>query len=116
MDTIQIFQLFSKILNRTEAIEGFIYMIMLVFTLHFNFYLGQLLINYSNAAFRELCNIPFYILSIKTQKLFLFLLTRSIKPCEISIFGIFVISHKILAAIIQRAFSLAMVYYSLLYK
>ncbi|KAL2738168.1 LOW QUALITY PROTEIN: hypothetical protein V1477_011527 [Vespula maculifrons] len=103
-----IFQLFRKILNRIEAIEGFIYMIMLVFTLHFNFYLGQLLINYSNAAFRELCNIPFYILSIKTQKLFLFLLTRSIKPCEISIFGIFVISHKVLAAIIQRAFSLAM--------
>nr|KAF7411039.1 hypothetical protein H0235_013646 [Vespula pensylvanica] len=104
-----IFQLFSKILNRREAIGGFIYMIMLVFTLHFNFYLGQLLINYNNAAFRELCNIPFYILSIKTQKLFLFLLTRSIKPCEISIFGIFVISHKVLAAIIQRAFSLAMV-------
>ncbi|KAL2714434.1 LOW QUALITY PROTEIN: hypothetical protein V1478_015619 [Vespula squamosa] len=95
-----IFQLFSEMLDTREAIEGFIYMVALLFTVYFNFYLGQLLINHSNAVFRELCNIPFYILSIKTQKLLLFLLTRSIKPCKISVIGVFVISHKVFAEVI----------------
>ncbi|XP_047361017.1 uncharacterized protein LOC124953536 [Vespa velutina] len=61
-----------------------------------------------------LCNIPFYNLSIKTQKMLLFLLTRCIKPIEFSIGGIFIASHVVFAALVQKAFSFAMVYYTVL--
>ncbi|KAL2714435.1 hypothetical protein V1478_015620 [Vespula squamosa] len=109
------FQLFNEMLNTREVTEGFVYMVVFLSTLYINFYMGQLLINYSNAVFTELCNIPFYILSIKTQKMLLLLLTRSIKPSVISIGGIFVTSHKVLAAvrnsIVQKAFSFAMIIY-----
>lgn len=52
--SFQIFQLFSEMLKISEAIEGFIYLIALLFTVYINFYMGQLLVNHSNAAFSEL--------------------------------------------------------------
>ncbi|XP_043678138.1 uncharacterized protein LOC122633814 [Vespula pensylvanica] len=60
------------------------------------------------------CNIPFYNLSIRTQKLLLFLLTRSIKPIELSIGGVFVASHVVYAGLLQKAFSFATIYYNML--
>ncbi|KAF7386937.1 hypothetical protein HZH66_011389 [Vespula vulgaris] len=91
------FQIFSVLLNVREMIEGFAYMAVFLFISYISFYVGQLLINHSNDAFEELCNIPFYNLSIRTQKLLLFLLTRSIKPIELSIGGVFVASHVVYA-------------------
>ncbi|KAI4484002.1 hypothetical protein M0804_007458, partial [Polistes exclamans] len=95
----KVFQLFTLLLNIREILEGIIFTIGFIFNLYINFYIGQLLTNYSNAAFIELCNIPFYTLSIETQKLLLFLLTRSVHPCEISIGNIFVASHRVFAAV-----------------
>ncbi|KAF7388641.1 hypothetical protein HZH68_012583 [Vespula germanica] len=90
-------EIFSVLINVREMIEGFAYMAVFLFISYISFYVGQLLINHSNDAFEELCNIPFYNLSIRTQKLLLFLLTRSIKPIELSIGGIFVASHVVYA-------------------
>ncbi|KAI4487801.1 hypothetical protein M0802_011816 [Mischocyttarus mexicanus] len=60
------------------------------------------------------CQVPFYILSKKNQKLLLLITMRSIKPCELSIGGLFTASHEIFAGLMQKAFSFAMAYYSLI--
>lgn len=48
------FELFNEMLNTIESIEGFVYTIVFLSTLYINFYMGQLLINNSNAVFTEL--------------------------------------------------------------
>nr|XP_050860782.1 uncharacterized protein LOC127068541 [Vespula vulgaris] len=109
-----IFQLSVVLQSASETIKCCIYMAGSISTIYISYYVGQLLIDHSNDAFMELCQIPFYTLSIKTQKLLLLLLIRSIKPSEISIGGIFVASHEVFATLIQKAFSFATVYYSML--
>nr|XP_050860781.1 uncharacterized protein LOC127068540 [Vespula vulgaris] len=59
-----------------------------------------------------MCNIPFYNFSVQTQKLLLLLLIRSIKPTELSIGGMFVVSHEVFAGIVQKAYSFAAIYYN----
>nr|KAF7411040.1 hypothetical protein H0235_013647 [Vespula pensylvanica] len=105
------FQLSVVLQSASETIKCCIYMAGSISTIYISYYVGQLLIDHSNDAFMELCQIPFYTLSIKTQKLLLLLLIRSIKPSEISIGGIFVASHEVFATLIQKAFSFATVYY-----
>nr|KAF7411042.1 hypothetical protein H0235_013649 [Vespula pensylvanica] len=58
------------------------------------------------------CQIPFYLLPTKTQKLLLFMIARSMKPCMLSIGGLFVSSHEVFSQLLQKAFSFAMVYYN----
>ncbi|KAI4472936.1 hypothetical protein M0804_015548 [Polistes exclamans] len=72
-----------------------------VFFIYIIFYVGQRLLDHSITAFEELCQVPFYMLSPKTQKLFLFLITRSRKPSFLSIGGLYVSSHEMFAAILQ---------------
>ncbi|KAF7388756.1 hypothetical protein HZH68_012698 [Vespula germanica] len=79
------FQLSVVLQSASETIKCCIYMAGSISTIYISYYVGQLLIDHSNDAFMELCQIPFYTLSIKTQKLLLLLLIRSIKPSEISI-------------------------------
>nr|XP_050860758.1 uncharacterized protein LOC127068520 [Vespula vulgaris] len=111
-DFLYIFQLSSTLKNNIEIIEQIIYIIASIFTIYANFYYGQRLINHSNATFKELCQVPFYALSIRTQKLLLFALTRSMKPSVLSIGGFFVSSHEVFAGIMQKAFSFSLMYYS----
>lgn len=59
------------------------------------------------------CNIPFYNLSIKTQKMLLFLLMRCVKPVELSIGDVFVASHTMFAAVSGMIFFTTLFKYSL---
>ncbi|KAF7388644.1 hypothetical protein HZH68_012586 [Vespula germanica] len=96
----------STILQNTNGIfECFVITIGSVLTIYINFYIGQMLINQSTEAFEELYQVPFYMLSINTQKLLLFTISRSMKPCEISIGGVFVASNEIFSGFYQLAMS-----------
>ncbi|XP_047370011.1 uncharacterized protein LOC124957217 [Vespa velutina] len=59
------------------------------------------------------CQIPFYSLSLETQNLLLFLIMRSMKPCNLSVKGAIVVSNDLFATIMRKSFSFAMVLYSL---
>ncbi|KAI4481627.1 hypothetical protein M0804_009148 [Polistes exclamans] len=61
--------------------------------------IGQKLTDCSIAACQELCQIPFYDISKKTQKLLLFLLMRSMKSSSISIGSILDMSHETYAGV-----------------
>lgn len=45
------------------------------------------------------CQVSFYTVSGKAQKLLLLIIARSMKPCHISIGGIFIASHEIFAKV-----------------
>ncbi|KAL2727237.1 LOW QUALITY PROTEIN: odorant receptor 46a-like isoform X1 [Vespula squamosa] len=45
------------------------------------------------------CQIPFYSLSLKTQKLLLLLVMKTMKPCYLSVKGVVVVSHYTFAKI-----------------
>ncbi|KAF7380598.1 hypothetical protein HZH68_016463 [Vespula germanica] len=107
------FQMSVLLENTGEAIGCCIYIITSVFLIYINFYIGQKLLDHSNATYMELCKVPFYALTIKTQKLLLFIITRSMKSAELSIGGLFVSSHEVFAALIQKAFSVATMYYNM---
>ncbi|XP_043684204.1 uncharacterized protein LOC122636728 [Vespula pensylvanica] len=113
VDFIYTFQMSVLLENTGEAIGCCIYIVTSVFLIYINFYIGQKLLDHSNATYMELCKVPFYALTIKTQKLFLFIITRSMKSTELSIGGLFVSSHEVFAALIQKAFSVATMYYNM---
>nr|KAF7411004.1 hypothetical protein H0235_013611 [Vespula pensylvanica] len=96
-----IFQLSIALQNVMKIIEFSIYITGSIFAIYINFYIGQKLLNYSNAVFEELTQVPFYMCSIETQKLLLFMIVRSMKPCMLSIGGLFVSSHEIFAKFYQ---------------
>ncbi|KAI4484003.1 hypothetical protein M0804_007459 [Polistes exclamans] len=112
--SFDILQLSVILKNTNGMFECFIIIAGSILTIYANFYFGQMLIDHNSATVEELCQVPFYVLSIKTQKLLLFVIARSMRPCEISIGGIFVASHEIFSELVQRAFSFAMVYYNML--
>ncbi|XP_043678159.1 uncharacterized protein LOC122633826 [Vespula pensylvanica] len=107
------FELSTELKKTSEIIECSSYIVSTLFTTYVNFYIGQRLMNHSNAASNELCQVPYYVLSVKTQKLLLFTIMRSMKPCILSIGGIFVSSHEVFAWITQKAFSFSTIYYNL---
>ncbi|XP_035737959.1 uncharacterized protein LOC118448603 [Vespa mandarinia] len=94
---LYMFELFTKLKRKIEIIECSSYIISTLLTTYINFYIGQRLLNHSNDASNELCQVPFYVLSVKTQKLLLFAIMRSMKPCILSIGGMFVSSHEVFA-------------------
>nr|XP_050860752.1 uncharacterized protein LOC127068517 isoform X1 [Vespula vulgaris] len=98
-DFIYLFQLLETLQSARDTIEYSITIVGSILVLYLNFYVGQKLLDQSNAVFEEMCKIPFYMLSIKVQKLLLFMITRSGKPCMLSIGGIFVSSHEVFAAV-----------------
>ncbi|XP_035737957.1 uncharacterized protein LOC118448601 [Vespa mandarinia] len=94
LDFLCIFQFSSMVQNISQLIECSSYIACSIFVTFVNFYIGQTLINHSVKAREELCKIPFYNLSIRVQKLLLFMLLRWSKPCVLSIGDLFVSSHK----------------------
>ncbi|XP_043678063.1 uncharacterized protein LOC122633783 [Vespula pensylvanica] len=112
LDLLNIFQLTAILQNIGELMECSFYIVGSLFNVYINFYIGQTLINHSNAAFEELRQVPFYILSTKTQKLLLTITLRSMKPCVLSIGGIFISSYEVFSAVLEKAFSFAMVFYN----
>ncbi|XP_047361020.1 uncharacterized protein LOC124953539 [Vespa velutina] len=83
--------------KRIYLIEIFFIMLFIILDFLYIFQVSSTLINHSVEARDELCKIPFYILSIRVQKLLLFLILRWSKPCVLSIGGMFVMSHKAFA-------------------
>nr|XP_050861012.1 uncharacterized protein LOC127068649 isoform X1 [Vespula vulgaris] len=112
IDLLYIFRLSVKLQNTIKIIEFSTYFFGSLFIIYINFYIGQKILNYSNEVFKELCQIPFYLLPTKTQKLLLFMIARSMKPCMLSIGGLFVSSHEVFSQLLQKALSFAMVYYN----
>ncbi|KAK2584486.1 hypothetical protein KPH14_006861 [Odynerus spinipes] len=70
-------------------------------------YLGQKFIDHYDDIFLKCCQIPFYKLSIKTQKALLFMLMRAMKPCGFSMKGMIMSSHELFAKIMRTSFSFA---------
>ncbi|KAL2714432.1 uncharacterized protein V1478_015617 [Vespula squamosa] len=96
-DFLYIYQLSEIWHSLLETIECSVNIFTSILVLYLNFYVGQKLLNHSSSVFDELCQIPFYNLSMKSQKLLLFMIMRSMKPCMLSIGEMFVSSHKIFA-------------------
>ncbi|KAI4493069.1 hypothetical protein M0802_009717 [Mischocyttarus mexicanus] len=85
----------------SDNVEMIFSIIGSMFTVFIMFYVGQKLLDHSTTAFEELRQVPFHVLSVKTQKLFLFLITRSLKPSFLSIGGLFASSHEVFASVIN---------------
>ncbi|KAL2734621.1 hypothetical protein V1477_013798 [Vespula maculifrons] len=103
----------SLTFNLTEAIGKLLYVISSLFAIYVYSFLAQKLIDHNANVFLKFCQIPFYLLSLRTQKLLLCLLMSSMRVCSISLKGAIVVSHDLFATFMRKAFSFAMVLYSL---
>ncbi|KAI4501297.1 hypothetical protein M0802_003670 [Mischocyttarus mexicanus] len=113
IDYFYLFQILSFTLNTSEELAKLSYIIGSLFVIYAYYYLGQKLIDNHTDVYTKLCQIPFYTLSLKTQKMLLFLIMRSIRPCNLSIKGVIVISHYLFAKLMQTSYTYAMVFYNL---
>ncbi|KAI4480535.1 hypothetical protein M0804_010088, partial [Polistes exclamans] len=102
IDYFYLFQILSFTLNMREELEKLSYIIGSLIVIFAYYYLGQKLIDNHTNVYNKLCQIPFYSLSLKTQKMLLFLIMRSMRPCSLSIKGL-----------MRTSFSYAMVFYNL---
>ncbi|XP_035737960.1 uncharacterized protein LOC118448605 [Vespa mandarinia] len=101
-DFLYMFQLSEILHNVLEIIDCCIIIVGTIVILYLNFYVGQKLLDHGNAIFEELRQVPFNNLTIKTQKMLLFVIARSMKPCVLSIGGIFISSHEVFSMLIQK--------------
>ncbi|XP_047370209.1 odorant receptor 46a-like isoform X2 [Vespa velutina] len=101
IDYFYLFQLFSANVNKNEGLTKLLYIIGSMSVIFAYFHLGQKLIDQSNYVFLTLCQIPFYSLSLKTQKLILFLIMRSTMVCNLSWKGTIVFSHNLFTVVID---------------
>ncbi|XP_047370205.1 uncharacterized protein LOC124957309 isoform X3 [Vespa velutina] len=113
IDYFYLFQLLSSDVNKTDGLTKLLYVIGSMSVIFVYFHLGQQLIDHNNYVFVTLCQIPFYSLSLKTQKLILFLIMRSMMVCNLSWKGTIVFSHNLFTVFIQKSLSFAMVFYNL---
>ncbi|XP_047360806.1 uncharacterized protein LOC124953450 isoform X2 [Vespa velutina] len=112
LNFLYIFHLSAALTDTWELIECGVYIIGSTLITYINMYLGQTLMTHSIEAHAELSKIPFYMISIRVQKILVFMMLRSSKPCILSIGGIFVASHEFFAGLMRKAFSFAMAYRS----
>ncbi|XP_068973828.1 odorant receptor 22c-like isoform X2 [Bombus flavifrons] len=98
--------------------EGRILMIILIILLSFisyatlAMYFGQRLIDHSLGVFYDAYNSHWYKIPVKAQKLYLMVLTRSIRGCSFSKGKFFVSSLQGLTAITNTTFSYVTLFYS----
>ncbi|XP_035737962.1 uncharacterized protein LOC118448607 [Vespa mandarinia] len=98
-DFLYMYQLSEILHSLMETFGCSINIFVSILILYLNFYIGQNLLNHSEEVFDELCKIPFYNLSMESQKLLLFMIMRSMKPCMLSIGKMCVSSNKIFAGV-----------------
>ncbi|XP_035733342.1 uncharacterized protein LOC118446588 [Vespa mandarinia] len=113
IDYFYLFQLLTSDVNKTDGLKKLLYVIGSMSVIFVYFHLGQQLIDHNNYVFVTICQIPFYSLSLKTQKLILFLIMRSMIVCNLSWKGTIVFSHNLFTVFIQKSLSFAMVFYNL---
>ncbi|XP_047370204.1 uncharacterized protein LOC124957309 isoform X2 [Vespa velutina] len=101
IDYFYLFQLLSSDVNKTDGLTKLLYVIGSMSVIFVYFHLGQQLIDHNNYVFVTLCQIPFYSLSLKTQKLILFLIMRSMMVCNLSWKGTIVFSHNLFTVVID---------------
>ncbi|XP_047370212.1 uncharacterized protein LOC124957314 [Vespa velutina] len=99
VDYFYLFQVLSTNINKTEVLTKLFYVIGSMFVIFAYFHLGQKLIDHNNHLFATLCQIPFYSLSLKTQKIILFLIMRSRMVCNLSWKGAIVASHNVFSVV-----------------
>ncbi|XP_047370003.1 uncharacterized protein LOC124957210 [Vespa velutina] len=117
-ETIHLFEellifVFSFTLNKTEGLTKLFYVIGSFFVIYVYFYLAQKLIDHNTNVFLIFCEIPFYSLSLKTQKLLPLLIMKSMRQCSLSLTSAIVVSHDLLATSIKKSFSFAAVLFNL---
>ncbi|XP_047370046.1 uncharacterized protein LOC124957244 [Vespa velutina] len=109
---IYLFQILSFSITVREKLEKFDYIIGTIFVIYVYHYLGQKLIDHHTEIYIKLCQIPFYKLSLKTQKILLFMIMKSMTPCNLSVKGVIVLSHYLFGTFMKTSFSYAMIFYS----
>ncbi|XP_047370024.1 uncharacterized protein LOC124957229 [Vespa velutina] len=97
---IYLFQILSFTINVSDVLQKVNYIFGSMFVIYVYHYLGQKLINHHTEIYIKLCQIPFYLLSLKTQKMLLFLIMKSMMPCNLSIKRMIVLSHDLFATVL----------------
>ncbi|XP_047354612.1 uncharacterized protein LOC124950996 [Vespa velutina] len=80
---------------------------MIIWTL-FNCIIGQRVLNHSHIVFKKTCTIPWYLFSLRLQKLATLMLMRSMRPSYLSIGKMFISSHTFFSSLIQSSISYGM--------
>ncbi|KAL2735207.1 odorant receptor 46a-like isoform X1 [Vespula squamosa] len=94
IDYLYIFTLKNTI---SDIISDSTYIIASLLMIYVYCYSGQMLINSNSAVFMKCCQVPFYMLSVKTQKILLILILQTTRPCNFSVRRIIVASHELFA-------------------
>ncbi|XP_047370331.1 uncharacterized protein LOC124957379 [Vespa velutina] len=113
VDYFYLFQIFTWTLNWTDIISKLLYIIGSLFVIFVYSYLSQQLIDHNVNVSIIFCEIPFYSLSLKTQKLLPLLIMKSMRQCSLSLTSAIVVSHDLLATSIKKSFSFAAVLFNL---
>ncbi|XP_047370330.1 uncharacterized protein LOC124957378 [Vespa velutina] len=113
VDYFYLFQVFSFNLNKMEGIAKLLYVICSLFVIYIYTYVAQNLMDHNANVYLIFCQFPFYSLSLRNQKLLLFLTMYSMRLCGISLMGAIFISHELFATVISKSFSFAMVLYNM---
>ncbi|KAL2730307.1 odorant receptor 46a-like isoform X1 [Vespula maculifrons] len=103
IDYLYIFTLKNTI---SENISDSTYILASMFLIYVYCYSGQIIyvkhlrsFKYVNVNNLRSCQVPFYTLSVKTQKILLILILQTMRPCNFSIRRIIVASHELFAKI-----------------
>ncbi|KAL2731286.1 odorant receptor 22c-like [Vespula squamosa] len=99
--------------NFDEIVTYVFYVFAVMVFVFFTGHIGQLVIDYSADVFNKAYATPWYLLPIKTRKLFYLVMMRSTKPCYISVGNIQFLSYELLMSTLQKSVSYAMVIKSL---
>ncbi|XP_047346922.1 odorant receptor 4-like [Vespa velutina] len=99
--------------NIRETISSVLNIVVNCGILSMKCHLGQKIIDHSVLIFDKAFDIPWYMLSKKSQMLLYFMMMRSLKPCYFLLANFFILSIKLSMSIIQTTLSYAMVIYSL---
>ncbi|KAF7385894.1 hypothetical protein HZH66_011736 [Vespula vulgaris] len=94
--------------NFDEIVTYVFYVFAVMVFVFFTGHIGQLVIDYSADVFNKAYATPWYLLPIKTRKLFYLVMMRSIKPCYISVGCIQFLSYELLMSTLQKSASYAM--------
>ncbi|XP_035733475.1 uncharacterized protein LOC118446649 [Vespa mandarinia] len=99
VDYIYLFEVFSFTHNRIEGIAKLLYVVGSIFVIYVYTYVAQNLMDHNANVFLIFCQFPFYSLSLRNQKLLLFLTMYSMKLCGISLLGAVFISNELFATV-----------------
>ncbi|XP_047369994.1 uncharacterized protein LOC124957202 [Vespa velutina] len=101
LDYFHMFQILSFNISKTEGLRNICYIVVSLIVVYTYFFFGQKLIDHNKNVFVTLCQVPFYLLSLKTQKMLLFLTMKSMRVCNFSVQGVNDVSYDMFASVID---------------